>query len=124
MSEPETRSGAKHVGQRLFGILCGLGAAVIWGGSSVVSRHLVVSEFDPVDLTFLRYLACFPVAFAIYWYWYPRLRSSLSWRRFFILMLLAGPPFHFLVIAGYEFVSAGLGALLIAGLLAVFNRRG
>ena len=105
----------------MLGIACGLGAAAIWGGSSVVSRYLVVAQFDPVELTFLRYVACFPLALAIYLLWYPRLRSAMSWSRFIVLTLLAGPPFHFLVIAGYGFASAGLGALLIAGMLAVFT---
>ncbi|MGI9411921.1 MAG: DMT family transporter [Hyphomicrobiaceae bacterium] len=124
MSDPVARPDAPDVDQRFLGVACGLGAAAIWGGSSVVSRHLVVSQFDPVELTFLRYVACFPVALAIYVFWFPRLRSSLSWGKLVVLLLLAGPPFHFIVIVGYKFASAGLGALLIAGLLAVFTVAG
>ena len=106
---------------RLIGAVCGVGAAAIWGGSSVVSRYLITSSFDAADLTFLRYAACFPAALAIYLIWYPRLVNQLSWRAFAVLVLLAGPPFHFLVIAGYAYLPAGLGTVLIAGLLAVFT---
>ena len=106
---------------RLVGLTCGVGAAAIWGGSSIVSRYLIVSRFDAFELTLLRYAACFPVATAIYWFWYPRMRSMLNWRQFAVLIVLAGPPFHFLVIAGYAYTSAGTGAVLISGLLAFFT---
>ncbi len=106
---------------QVTGVACGLAAAVIWGGSSVVSRYLITSNFDAVELTFLRYAACFPAALAIYLVWYPRHVNRLDWRKFAVLVLLAGPPFHFLVIAGYAYVPAGLGAVLLAGLLAVFT---
>ncbi len=107
--------------ERIIGVVCGLGAATIWGGSSVVSRYLVTTHFDAFELTLLRYAACFPAALAIFVVLYPRLVNTLDWRQFAVLMVLAGPPFHFLVIAGYAYVPAGLGAVLIAGLLAVFT---
>ncbi len=101
-----------------IGVLCAMGAASIWGGSSVVSRYLISTDMGALELTFLRYAACFPVAVIIYAIGYPRLVSRLSFKAFLIMVLLAGPPFHFLVIAGYAYLPAGLGAVLIAGLLA------
>ena len=46
----------------LLGIAAGMLAALIWGGGAVVSRYLVLNRLDPIDLTFLRYVGCLPIA--------------------------------------------------------------
>lgn len=103
-----------------LGTLAGLTAAVIWGGGAVVSRHLVGSGLAPVDLAVLRYLGCFLVAAAILIARPELRRDRLPVGRLAMLLLLAGPPYQLLLLAGYGHATAGGGSLLVSGLLPVF----
>jgi drug/metabolite transporter (DMT)-like permease len=102
------------------GVAAGILAALIFGGGAVVSRHLVTANFDPFDLTLLRILGCFPVALAVGMIWPDMVRLGLSWQRLCVLVLLAGPPYHLLLVTGYLHATSGGGALLVTGLLPVF----
>ncbi|MCB1510594.1 MAG: DMT family transporter [Hyphomicrobiaceae bacterium] len=104
----------------IAGIGAGLLAAALWGGGAVVARHLVTQKLAPLDLAFLRYAGCFPVALLLYLNGYGTVLAGLGWWRFLILLLLAGPPYHLLVLSGYQFAGAGGGTLIICGLLPVF----
>jgi drug/metabolite transporter (DMT)-like permease len=99
------------------GILCGLLAAAAWGGGAVVSRHLVTASLDPLDLAFLRYAGCLPIAALLVLTGRERAGLSLGWGRTLAVVLLAGPPYQALVFFGYTFTSAAGGALLLTGLL-------
>jgi drug/metabolite transporter (DMT)-like permease len=117
---PEVPRSAARGRERLAGVACGFAAAAIWGGGAAVSRHLVTGGLAPLDLALLRYAGCFPIACAIVlalgrW---PRL--GLGWQWTSAVVLLGGPPYHLLLIAGYGHATAGGGALLTAGLLPVF----
>ena len=103
------------------GMLAGLAAALLWGGGSVVSRHLVSQRLDPMDLALLRYIGCFPIALAALLLYRDRVRLNISWFRLGVLLLLAGPPYHVFVIGGYAHATAGAGALIITGLMQVFS---
>lgn len=100
-------------------MFCGLVAAAVWGGGAVVSRHLVTSGLSPADLTLLRYVGCFPVALGLLLALGRRVQLEMSWRRFVVLLVLGGPLYHALVVAGYQHASAGGGALLLAGMLPI-----
>lgn len=102
-------------------MLAGLAAALLWGGGSVVSRHLVSQKLDPMDLALLRYIGCFPIALAALLLYRERVRLDISWFRLAVLLLLAGPPYHVFVIGGYAHATAGAGALIITGLMQVFS---
>jgi drug/metabolite transporter (DMT)-like permease len=104
-----------------LGMLAGLAAALLWGGGSVVSRHLVSQKLDPMDLALLRYIGCFPIALAALMMFRDRVRLDISWFRLAVLLLLAGPPYHVFVIGGYAHATAGAGALIITGLMQVFS---
>ncbi len=104
-----------------LGMLAGLAAALLWGGGSVVSRHLVTEKLDPMDLAFLRYAGCFPIAALAIYFFRDRVRLDISWLRLTALLLLAGPPYHVFVIGGYAHATAGAGALIITGLMQVFS---
>lgn len=99
------------------GVLCGLLAAAAWGGGAVVSRHLVTASLDPVDLVFLRYAGCLPIAALFVLTGRERAGLSLGWGRTLAVVFLAGPPYQALVFSGYTFTSAAGGALLLTGLL-------
>ena len=103
-----------------MGLLCGLAAAAIWGGGSAVSRHLVTSGLGPADLTLLRYVGCFPVALVALFLMGDRICIGVAWRHLAVLLILGGPLYHANVVAGYQYTSAGGGALLMSGLLPVF----
>lgn len=101
-------------------MLCGLAAAAIWGGGAVVSRHLVITSLDPISLVFLRYVGCFPIALILVAPFRDRVRLTIGWPRLVALLLLGGPLYHSLLVAGYQHATAGGGALLLSGLLPVF----
>src|SRR5690606_21325517 len=107
-------------GKTLLGLLCGLAAAAIWGGGSAVLRHLVTSGLGPADLTLLRYVGCFPVALVALFLMGDRICIGVAWRHLAVLLILGGPLYHAIVVAGYQYTSAGGGALLMSGLLPVF----
>ncbi|MCL4766736.1 MAG: DMT family transporter [Hyphomicrobiaceae bacterium] len=102
-----------------LGVICGLMAAAIWGGGAVVSRHLVTTSLDVWDITLLRYAGCFPVALLLVLVLGERVRLAIGWPRVAVQLLLAGPLYHALVVAGYRHATAGSGALLLSGLLPV-----
>jgi drug/metabolite transporter (DMT)-like permease len=104
-----------------FGMLAGLAAALLWGGGSVVSRHLVAQKLDPMDLALLRYIGCFPIALLALIFFRDRVRLETTWFRLAALLFLAGPPYHVFVIGGYAHATAGAGALIITGLMQVFS---
>lgn len=104
----------------LLGLGAGLLAALIWGGGAVVSRYLVLDRMDAIDVTFLRYAGCFPIALAVAFMAPQHARLGTLWWQTAVLILLAGPAYHLLLIYGYNFATAGAGALLVSGLLPIF----
>jgi drug/metabolite transporter (DMT)-like permease len=111
---------SRAISPSAFGIICGVLAALLWGGGAVVSRHLVTARLDPVDMVLLRYIACFPIAVGMVIALGRRVWLDIPLERMMILLLLAGPPYHLLITTGYEQATAGAGALLVTGLLTVF----
>ena len=107
--------------RKTIGIICGILAAILWGGAAVVSRYLVTARIDPLDMVLLRYVACFPIAVGLLIAFGRRVWLELPLERLLILLLLAGPPYHLLLTTGYEQATAGAGALLVTGLLTVFS---
>ncbi len=107
--------------RRTIGIVCGILAAILWGGSAVVSRHLVTAHVDPMDMVLLRYAACFPIAVGLVIAFGRRVWLDIPLERLLVLLLLAGPPYHLLLTSGYEQATAGAGSLLVCGLLTVFS---
>jgi drug/metabolite transporter (DMT)-like permease len=107
--------------RRAVGIVCGILAALLWGGSAIVTRHLVTVHIDPLDMVLLRYAACFPIAVGLLIAFGRRVWLDLPLERLLVLLLLAGPPYHLLLSSGYEHATAGAGSLLVTGLLTVFS---
>lgn len=107
--------------RRTIGLLCGLAAAVTWAGGAVVSRYLVTTRFSAIDLTLLRYLGCFPIALLAVIFDRQRSMPDISWGRLAVLIALAGPPYHALIIAGYNHATAGAGTLLVTGMLPFYT---
>jgi drug/metabolite transporter (DMT)-like permease len=107
--------------RQTIGIICGTLAALLWGGGAVVSRHLVTTQLDSMDMVLLRYAACFPIAVGLLIAFGRRVWLDLPFEKLLVLLLLAGPPYHLLITSGYEQATAGAGSLLTSGLLTVFS---
>lgn len=103
------------------GLAAGVVAALIFAGGAVVSRHLVSSGYDAIDLTLVRYFGCFPVAVMVLLAMPERLRLDVSWPRLLALLAVGGPPYHALLLTGYGHATSGAGALLVTALVPVLG---
>jgi drug/metabolite transporter (DMT)-like permease len=116
MNEPT--SGAGALPQRsaatpgLFGVACGLGAALFWALGFVATRHGLKVGFTPADLLMHRFLwsglAFLPLVF----------RAGLGdlcgigWGRGMALMVLGGPVMSIISYTGFLFVPLGHGSVI------------
>lgn len=99
-------------------VAAGIAAAALWAGGSVVSRHLAMTGAHPADLALIRYGGCFVLAIAAVAFW-PAARPRIPLARLAVLLMLAGPLYQGLLLAGYGHASAGAGALLVTGLMPI-----
>ena len=116
MNEPT--SGAGALAQKsaaipgLFGVACGLGAALFWALGFVATRHGLKVGFTPADLLMHRFLwsglVFLPLVF----------RAGLGdlcgigWGRGMALMVLGGPVMSIISYTGFLFVPLGHGSVI------------
>ena len=116
MNEPT--SGAGVLAQKsaatpgLFGVACGLGAALFWALGFVATRHGLKVGFTPADLLMHRFLwsglVFLPLVF----------RAGLGdlcgigWGRGMALMVLGGPVMSIISYTGFLFVPLGHGSVI------------
>ena len=117
MNEPT--SGAEALAQKsdattpgLFGVACGLGAALCWALGFVATRHGLKVGFTPADLLMHRFvwsgLAFLPFV----------LRAGLGdlcgigWGRGLALMVLGGPVMSIISYIGFLYVPLGHGSVI------------
>lgn len=106
-------------GARLTGIVCGLVAALVWGGFPVMTRLGVArSALDLWDITFLRYgvsgLILLPV------FWRHRCAGLGPWP---VALLVAGIGWPYMLAVGFGLraAPAGLFAALTPGSMILFS---
>lgn len=105
-----------------LGILCGLLAALIWGGQSVVSRHAMLEGMTPADVTILRFLAAAAVLLPwAAWRVRPFPVGSLGWPRAWAMALLIGPLYSLILVGGAYFAPALHSSIISPGLIPVFT---
>lgn len=105
-----------------LGILCGLLAALIWGGQSVVSRHAMLEGMTPADVTILRFLAAASVLLPwAAWRVRPFPVGSLGWPRAWAMALLIGPLYSLILVGGAYFAPALHSSIISPGLIPVFT---
>jgi drug/metabolite transporter (DMT)-like permease len=96
----------------IFGICCGLGAALLWGLQPVVSRYGVLRSLNPYDLTAIRFfvsgLILSPVLFRF------KLRG-IGWGGAIMIAIGAGLPYVIIFNFGLTFSSASNGGVLAPG---------
>jgi drug/metabolite transporter (DMT)-like permease len=103
------------------GILAGVGAALLWGGYSTVSRFGVQSTLHPSDIVFIRFavsgLLLFPVFLKFRLEGIP-LKGAL------MLMTGAGAPFVLITIVGLKYTPASHGGLVVPSFNIIFSTIG
>lgn len=106
----------------LLGLGCGLLAALIWGGQSVVSRQSVADGLTATDVTILRFGVAALIVLPFAW---RRMRpfpvGRLGWRRAIVLTLMVGAPYSLLLITGSAFAPALHTSVISPGLMPVFT---
>uniref|UniRef100_A0A9E8A015 DMT family transporter n=1 Tax=Bosea sp. NBC_00436 TaxID=2969620 RepID=A0A9E8A015_9HYPH len=105
-----------------LGILCGLLTSLIWGVQSVVSRHAMLIDMTPADVTILRFVS----AAAVLLPWALRnMRpfpvGSLGWPRAWVMALLIGPLYSLILVGGAHFAPALHSSIISPGLIPVFT---
>jgi drug/metabolite transporter (DMT)-like permease len=105
-----------------LGILCGLLTAIIWGVQSVVSRHAMLIDLTPADVTILRFVS----AAAVLMPWAlknmrPFPVGSLGWPRAWIVAVLIGPLYSLILVGGASFAPALHSSIISPGLIPVFT---
>lgn len=105
-----------------LGILCGLLTALIWGVQSVVSRHAMLIDLTPADVTILRFVSA--AAVLLPWalrHMRPFPVGSLGWPRAWVMALLIGPLYSLILVAGASFAPALHSSIISPGLIPVFT---
>ncbi len=105
-----------------LGILCGLLTAIIWGVQSVVSRHAMLIDLTPADVTILRFVSA--AAVLLPWalkHMRPFPVGSLGWPRAWAMALLIGPLYSLILVAGASFAPALHSSIISPGLIPVFT---
>ena len=105
-----------------LGILCGLLTAMIWGVQSVVSRHAMLIDLTPADVTILRFVSA--AAVLLPWalkHMRPFPVGSLGWPRAWGMALLIGPLYSLILVAGASFAPALHSSIISPGLIPVFT---
>ena len=105
-----------------LGILCGLLTAIIWGVQSVVSRHAMLIDLTPADVTILRFVS----AAAVLLPWAlknmrPFPVGSLGWPRAWVVAVLIGPLYSLILVGGASFAPALHSSIISPGLIPVFT---
>ncbi len=105
-----------------LGILCGLVTALIWGVQSVVSRHAMLIDLTPADVTILRFVSA--AAVLLPWslrHMRPFPVGSLGWPRAWVMALLIGPLYSLILVGGAHFAPALHSSIISPGLIPVFT---
>lgn len=105
-----------------LGILCGLLTAIIWGVQAVVSRHAMLIDLTPADVTILRFVSA--AAVLLPWalkHMRPFPVGTLGWPRAWVVALLIGPLYSLILVGGASFAPALHSSIISPGLIPVFT---
>ena len=104
------------------GILCGLGAALIWGAWPVVSGLGVADSLSPYDVAALRFgvagLVLLPMSL------HSGLFKGVSWWRALLLACGAGVPYVVLTVEGLRYAPAGHAGIIVPSCMLTFTTCG
>ena len=103
------------------GVLCGVGAAVLWAAGFVAARHGIDIGMTAADITFHR---CFWAGlFLLPMAWRDGLAdlNGVGWGRGLVLTVLGGPGIAFASYSGFHYVPLGHGGVIQPSSAAVFG---
>ncbi len=107
----------------LIGILCGVGAALFWGGGLVAARHGIAAGFSPFDIAFHRYVWAGLIFLPSVLRQGIGDLNGIGWGRGIALAILGGPGQAVTSAAGFLLVPLAHGGVIqpscaaVAGLL-------
>ena len=108
--------------QFLFGCLCGLAAAVIWGLWSVLTRDGINHHFTPAEITIIRALTSALILLPIYLKY--RCYQTISFSKSLILSTAAGAGYVYTVSWGLQFVPASHVGLFTSSTMLLVSSLG
>ncbi|SHN83598.1 DMT family transporter [Bradyrhizobium erythrophlei] len=94
----------------LFGIVCGLGAALFWALGFVAARYGLNAGFTPADLLMHRFLWSGIVFMPLVVH--AGVRDRIGWGRAAALMVLGGPGMSILTYTGFQYVPLAHGSVI------------
>ena len=104
------------------GILCGLGAVLLFSAQAVAGRFGVQAGLNAIDLAMLRYLFSGMVLIpALGWLLYQRRFLRIPAKRLAVLSLMAGPIYGMAFIGAMVYAPATHTALIFPALTPVFT---
>ena len=106
------------------GILCGLGAAIIWGAWPVVSRLAVVDSLTPYDVAALRFGVAGLVLLPFFLRRTTPKRTGIGWLRALVLACGAGVPYVVVSVEGLRYAPAGHAGLIVPSCMLGFTTLG
>jgi drug/metabolite transporter (DMT)-like permease len=96
----------------LFGIVCGLGAALFWALGFVAARYGLNAGFTPADLLMHRFLWSGIVFMPLVVHAGVRDLGGIGWGRAAALMVLGGPGMSILTYTGFQYVPLAHGSVI------------
>lgn len=108
-----------HALSILFGLMAVLVAIVLYSGNFVISRYGVTSYLTAYDLLALRYGIAGLLMLPLLYKSGMRDLGGIGWRRGWLLTVLAGAPYMFLILFGLHYAPAAHGSILNPGAVPV-----
>ncbi len=104
-----------------IGVLCGLGATLLWAGQVPVTAIAVRGNLPAADLVALRFIVSGLLLAPVLWQGRKHgPMAGIGWRRGIILALTGGPAFLMALMAGLVYAPASHSAAIVNGLTPVF----
>jgi drug/metabolite transporter (DMT)-like permease len=104
-----------------IGVLCGVGAAVLWAAGFVAARHGIDSGMMAADITFHRCFWAGLIFLPMAWRDGLADLNGIGWGRGLVLTFLGGPGIAFASYSGFHLVPLGHGGVIQPSCAALFG---
>src|SRR6185369_16083956 len=104
-----------------IGVLCGVGAAMLWAAGFVAARHGIDTGMTAADITFHRCFWAGLVFLPLAWRDGLADLNGVGWGRGLVLTVLGGPGIAFASYSGFHLVPLGHGGVIQPSSAALFG---
>jgi drug/metabolite transporter (DMT)-like permease len=104
-----------------IGVVCGVGAAVLWAAGFVAARHGIDIGMTAADITFHRCFWAGVVLLPLAWRDGLADLNGIGWGRGLVLTFLGGPGIAFASYSGFHLVPLGHGGVIQPSSAALFG---